>query len=335
MRTRINLSIVVLSALLIVGLLAGPAAAAAGGVPDQDAEKGKAAAKVTAPLKLQEDEKGNEDGQDKFSRLSFKLYGGFSRIAAGDLNDGSDGFFELLEVYEGLGFGTAEGGYSPVHGGYNFGGDIIFQLSPAIGVGLGFGYMRSSEDSEMSLTDGTDTITLTGTPTVSAMPIRLGVFLTVPLSGKINLTADAGATYFHGLKFDATQRLEFAPAGDWGEMSVTGSRSSLSANLGYQGSLGFEYKFSEDLGFFVEAVGRYAKFKNFDQVTGLDESSGGTPETTEGKLYIATYTLIDWGYSVFTIEDTPPVDDPPNVTYREPKIDLSGFSIQTGIRIRF
>jgi len=311
-RFKTKLSVIILSALFVTWLFAGPVSAIAGGVPDKE---------------------GAEDDKDKFSRLSFKLYGGFSRIAAGDLNDGSDGFFELLEVYDALGLGTAEGGYAPVHGGYNFGGDIIFQLSPAIGIGLGFGYMRSSEDSEMTLTDGTDTITLTGTPTISAMPVRLGVFLTFPVSGKINLTADAGATYYAGLKFDAMQRLEFT-ATDWFQMSVSASRSSFD-NLGFQGSLGFEYKISEDLGFFVEAVGRYAKFKNFELVTGLNESSGGTPETTEGKLYIATYTFPDGTYSLFTIEETPPVDDPPDVTFREPKIDLSGFSIQTGIRIRF
>jgi hypothetical protein len=333
-RSKTKLSVIVISGLFVAWLLAGPAAAAAGGVPDKDAEKGKPAAKVTAPLKLQEDEEGSKDDQDKFSSLSFKLYGGLSRIAAGDLNDGSDGFFELLQIYGDMGIGTAEGGYSPVHGGYNFGGDIIFQLSPAIGVGLGIGYMRNSDDSEMTLTTTTETLTLTGRPVISAMPIRLGVFLTFPVSGKISLTADAGATYYHRLKFDATQRVEFTPT-DWGEMSVSASRSSLSANLGFQGSLGFEYKLSEDLGFFVEAVGRYAKFKNFGTVTGLDESSGGTPETTEGKLYIATYTFTEGSYSVFSIETTPPVDDPPDVTYREPKIDLSGFSIQTGIRIRF
>jgi hypothetical protein len=121
---------------------------------------------------------------------------------------------------------------------------------------------------------------------------------------------------------------------DWMEMSVSGSRSSLSANLGFQGSLGLEYKFSPKMGFFVEAMGRYAKLKNFASVTARNEDSGSASETTVGKLYIADYTFVDGSYSLFTIEETPPVDDPPTVTYREPKIDLSGFSLQAGIRIR-
>jgi opacity protein-like surface antigen len=268
----------------------------------------------------------------KFSRLAIRLYGAYSWVKAGDINDGSDGFFELLEAYAALGLGTVTDGYDPVHGGYNFGADVVFQLSPMFGIGLGVGYQRNSSDPGMTLTAADAEITLSGKPTLSAMPIRLGIFLTFPLGGKLSLTGDAGAAYYAGLKFDATQRIEFS-FGDWMSQSVSGSRSSF-ANLGFQGSLGVEYRLSPTMGFFVEAVGRYARFKNFDTVTGITEDNVNGPDTSVGKLYIATYTSPDLTYSVFSIEETPPVDEP-DVTFREPKIDLSGFSLQTGIRIRF
>jgi len=267
----------------------------------------------------------------KFSRLSVRLYGGFSRVAAGDVNEGADGYFELFETYAALGYGTTTGGYKPVHAGYNFGADFIYQLSPAIGVGLGVGYLRSSSDSLMTFAGEGLAFTLSGTPTLSAVPIRLGVFLTFPIAGKISLTADAGAAYYAGLKLDATQRLEM-DADNWQAMSVSGSRNG---NLGFQGSLGFEYRLSRGMGFFVEALGRYARFKNFASVTGTTETSDGGSETTSGKLYILTETFTDGTFSTFTIEETPPVDNPPSETFREPKIDLSGFSLQAGIRIRF
>lgn len=270
----------------------------------------------------------------KSSPLNLRLYGGFSRQAAGDVNEGCDGFFELLELYAALGFGTASGGYNPIHAGYNFGADFIFQLSPNIGVGIGAGYLQSSKSSLMTLSSTTiGEITLTGTPKLSAMPIRLAVFFTLPLGGKFNLTADVGGTYYAALKFEAAQRLEIG-ATDWEEMSLSASRSSLSDNLGFQGSLGFEYKISPKMGFFVEAVGRSARFKNFDTVMGLERDSDGGEDTNEGKLYLQTFTYPEGTYSAFTIESTPPVPDPPEVTYREPKIDLSGFSLQAGIRIR-
>jgi len=271
----------------------------------------------------------------KSSPLSLRLYGGFSRLAAGDVNEGCDGFFELLELYAALGFGTASGGYNPIHAGYNFGADLVFQLSPNIGVGIGAGYLQSSKSSLMTLSSTSiGEITLTGTPTLRAMPIRLAVFFTLPLGGKFNLTADVGAAYYAGLKLEAAQRLEIG-ATDWEEMSLSASRSSLSDNLGFQGSLGFEYKISPKMGFFLEAVGRYASFKNFNTVMGLERDSAGGEDTNEGKLYLQTFTYPDGTYSSFTIESTPPTPDPPEVTYREPKIDLSGFSLQTGIRIRF
>src|SRR5512137_1327928 len=68
---------------------------------------------------------------EKLSRFSLRLYGGFSRVAAGDVNEGADGFFELLETYAAGGYGTVTGEYSPVHWGANFGADLIYQISPA------------------------------------------------------------------------------------------------------------------------------------------------------------------------------------------------------------
>jgi hypothetical protein len=270
----------------------------------------------------------------KSSPLNLRLYGGFSRLAAGDVNEGCDGYFELLELYAPLIDGTTSGGYSPVHAGYNFGADFIFQLSPSIGVGIGAGYLQSSKSSLMTLSATEGEITLTGTPKLSAMPIRLAVFLTVPLGGKFNLTADAGGTYYAALKFEAAQRLDIG-ATDWEEMSLSASRSSLSDNLGFQGSLGFEYKISQKMGFFLEAVGRYARFKNFDTATGTSQSSGGDPVTDVGKIYLETNTIAGIGsWSSFIVSAAVPLPDP-DITYREPKIDLSGFSLQTGIRIRF
>jgi hypothetical protein len=269
----------------------------------------------------------------KPSALSLRLYGGFSRLAARDLNAGFDGFFELLELYEAMGAGSVTtGGYSPLHAGYNFGADLVFQLSPNIGVGIGAGYLQSSKSSLMTFSIDGGELTLTGTPKLSSMPIRLAVFFTLPLSGNLSVTADAGAAYYAALKLDATQRYEF-DADNWQETSLSASRSSLSDNLGFQGSLGFEYKISQKMGFFIEAVGRYARFKNFDMATGTSQDSGGVPETDKGKIYLLTYDSPEGTYSAFTISAEPPITIP-EVTVREPKIDLSGYSLQAGIRIR-
>jgi hypothetical protein len=322
----ISLKHVVLGILAICTLAGAAAAAGAGG--DRPAPPGlsflfdKDAFSVLGS-------QAEPAGAKAFSRLSLKLYGGYNHMIAGDVNDGSDYFFELVEAYTAGGEGTYTGSYKPLHGGYDFGADLIFKITESFGIGVGAGYMRSSAASLATYTNEGLSVDITADTMLSAVPIRLGLFLDVPMGGKLNLTAGAGAAYYMGLKFDATQGLEFND-GSWETMNVAGTERS-GIDVGFHGSLGFEYMFSPKLGFFVEAVGRYAKFKNFETVTGTNEYSDDTPETTEGILYLYTQTIGTTEVSGFGISETP-VSEP---GVREPKFDLSGFSLQAGFRIRF
>jgi Outer membrane protein beta-barrel domain len=269
-------------------------------------------------------------GSGGVSKFSLKLYGGYNHMLAADVNDGSRYFFDLVDYYVAEGGGTATGGYKPLHGGYDFGGDLIYQITPTLGIGVGAGYMRSTANSLLTYTEDIMSVDITADAMLSAIPLRLGLFLDVPMGGKLNLTANAGAAYYAGLKFDATQGLSFGPD-DWMSQNVVGTERS-GADIGFHGSLGFEYKFSPKMGFFVEAAGRYAKLKNFKTVTGTTEASDETPDTTVGVLYIVSETIGTQEISMFGVSDTPPIGIE---GVREPKFDLSGFSLQAGIRIRF
>lgn len=316
-----NLAIA-LAALFVAWLVAAPATAAAADVPARET------AKTPEFIGSAQDYGGG--AENGFSKLSLKLYGGYSHVLAGDINDGSAFYFDLIEAYAAEGFGTVTGSYKPLHGGYNFGADLIYQISPALGIGLGVGYMRSSSDSLATFTEGENSVDITAGGTMTAMPIRLGLFLTVPVGQKLDLIANAGAAYYLGLKLDAYQGLEF-DVDDWMRMTLEGSERS-GADIGFHGSLGFEYELSPKIGFFVEAVGRYAKFKNFEMVTGISEFAGGAPDTTEGRLYVADEDFGDYEISTFVLVEEGDIPDP---EWREPKIDLSGFSLQAGFRIRF
>lgn len=118
---------------------------------------------------------------------------------------------------------------------------------------------------------------------------------------------------------------------------ITGTRTSLTKNLGFQGGLGLAYDVSPKWGVFVEAQGRYARFANFGSVRIDVASAEGGSQTREGRVYLRTQTLsedppIVW--NTFVVQDTPPVPDPPEVLFREPKFDLSGYSLRAGVRIR-
>lgn len=269
---------------------------------------------------------------EAFSRLSLRLYGGYGYIGAADVNTGARGFFDIFELYAAYGMGTFTGTYSPLHGGLDFGVDLVYQITPNIGLGLGAGFMRNSQSSTGTFTYEAEEGVTTSQPTISAIPIRLGAFFTVPLSPKVDLTAELGGAYYAGLEFDLAERLEYGPA-DWVEFMYSGGEAG-SSNLGFHGGLGFEYKLSPKTGVFVQAVGRYAKLGNFKTASSIMNDSGGNSNASDGVLYIRTETDIDWTYNEFVVRDTPPVDDA-DTTYREPKFDLSGFSLQAGIRFRF
>ena len=328
MRTRPKILVIALTALFVAGLAAAPAAAS--GAPEPETGKAKADAK---PLNFLGFQDGEEDSgaPAAFSRLSLRLYGGYSHMLANDVNKGSSYYFQLVDAYVAEGYGSATGGYSPLHGGYDFGADLVYQITPSFGVGIGAGYLRSSASSLATFSDE-ETVDLVAETALSAIPIRLGLFLDVPLGGKLALTANAGAAYYLGLKFTGMQGLEFSAA-EWMRMTLEASERS-GADIGFHGGLGLEYKLSPKLGLFVEGAGRYAKFKNFETVTGMEESSGGTPDTTEGKLYLATGDIAGSEISMFQISETEPEPEP-GVTFREPKFDLSGFSLRAGFRVRF
>ena len=330
MRTRSKNIAIALAALFVAWLAAAPATAAASGVPGSETGKAKADVKPLDFLGFQDDEE-DADTPAAFSRLSLRLYGGYNHMLASDVNKGSDYYFELVEAYVAEGYGTATGSYKPLHGGYDFGADLVYQLTPSLGIGLGAGYVRSSADSLATFT-GEGTVDLLASTMISAVPIRLGLFLDVPLGGKLALTANAGAAYYLGLKFTGMQGVELS-AGDWMRMSLEASERS-GADIGFHGSLGFEYKLSPKLGFFLEGLGRYAKFKNFETVTGTQESSGGIPDSTEGRLYLVTGDIGGTEISMFTISETEPAPEP-GTTVREPKFDLSGFGLRAGFRVRF
>jgi Outer membrane protein beta-barrel domain len=264
----------------------------------------------------------------KFSRLTVKLYGGYNYMAATDVNTGLRYYFDILDMYSAEGFGTVTGSYKALHGGVTFGGDIIYQLSSNFGIGLGFGYLRSSANGLGTWTEEGETVTLTTEGRLTGMPVSLGAFFTAPLSKKVNLTTDVGVDYYFGVKLHAMQGLDWTET-DWQHMTLEGSeRSGL--DLGFHGNLGFEYMFTNKMGFFVEASARYANLKNFESIEGIMESYSGSDSIT-GKLYIGSEVYNGQAIGMFTIyEDGETVPS----MYREPKMDLSGLSLRAGIRIK-
>ena len=126
---------------------------------------------------------GRSDPDAKLSPLVLRLYGGFTRAEAGDINEGLDGYFEVLELYPALGLGMTTGAFRPLRDGRNSGADLVFQITPHVGIGIGAGYLRFSKSSSITFTDGSGSVELSAAPAPTPSPSGLACSSRSPSAG--------------------------------------------------------------------------------------------------------------------------------------------------------
>lgn len=280
-------------------------------------------------------------------RISLRLYGGLNYLCAGDVNAGTQAFFDWGKTY----FapppgGTITGGYKPVHWGYEFGGDIIFELSPKIGIGIGAGYLEIAKNPPtypgmMIISDnpeggGAVRHFYAGT-TLKAIPVQLAVFLTLPINQNFNFTADAGVSCYlkprykgFWLVIEESSLLE----PPWQSMSTAAEKNQ--ACLGFQAGLGIEYNLLAKAALFVEAHGCYARFHGLEGTSVWEQGPWGgpfPPFSETGKLYYESVPAIPNSPRWIMVQRAPPAG--PGGQPREAIVDFSGVSIQAGVRIHF
>ncbi len=264
-------------------------------------------------------------------RFSLRLQGGWAYVSAGDVNPGTQAYFDWNEAF----WGESYFGYRTVHNGIELGGDLIFDLTPRLGLGIGGGYMTFSRASRISLYIP-DVIGpyagLRVKPTLSAVPIRLGLYLTLPLTRTFNFHADGGPSFYFRARYRDTWRTNLVQMEtDSGYVDITTLAEKNNAPIGFQGGIGFEYKLSPKLFLCLDARGRYARFRGWRGSSVL-ESDIRTPFSEQGILYYESVPMLSGAPRVIMVQSDPP--DGPGGEPRQAVIDFSGVSLQLGFRIR-
>jgi len=235
----------------------------------------------------------------------------------GDVNDGTKGWCDLhSEFLTDWGF-SQTGEINPIERDFGFGGDLIISFSRRLGIGLGAEYIQGKEASELLFTNSVEA-TMTNEPKIRAVPIKLSLFLTQPLSNKVNLCLHGGADYYMAqFTYDWT----FGIPGEMDELHYDTSANSL----GFHGGLGLEFYFNPNVAFVIEGQGRYAKIQGFE---GSEKSIEGSEVwESEGTLYYVEGTE----YPALFIREEEPAG---YRLAREAIIDFSGLSLKVGIKIR-
>jgi hypothetical protein len=259
-------------------------------------------------------------------RVSFKLYGGLNYLSGSDLNDGLKGMNDYYDRYFWF-FGLTRSGeeFRPVHLGFNFGGDFIVQITPLLGVGLGAGYFQGMNES--LATYGPVAASVKTNPKLSAVPLRLGLNVTLPAGALMNINFHGGLGYYLArMSYD----LRSTAPGSWFQYSVEAEASGF----GFHGGIGLEFKLSPTISLFFEGQGRYARIGGFHGSIDIADSSGGHG-SENGKLYCYKYIIPPLGtFPVILVSDTVPSGSSVS-DVREAKIDLSGFSLVLGMIFHF
>jgi len=259
-------------------------------------------------------------------RIGLKLYGGYNYLLGGEGNEGVQGFQDLWVRSGELAGYSASGAYNPFHYGITGGGDLILFLTPNIGVGVGAGYLQASSASNIKLTSLGGTIVITSDPKASAVPLRVGLYLSLPMGSSAAFVLHGGAGYYLST-FESLLRIE--EGADWMQWEF----NAQGKGIGFHGGAGFELSFGPNVGLLLEAAGCYAKISGFEGDAEI--SMPGFSSTESGKLYYYKTTLIPLGtFPLVFISDTPP-SGPGISDVREAEIDFSGISARAGLIIRF
>lgn len=258
-------------------------------------------------------------------RLSFKLTGGFNYTVFGDINDAARGelYYWRDDVVR-LG-GSYVDRLKPLHTSPVYVVDLVYRINSQFSLGIGVGYVRAKNRSEITLLWPLEPESRAGYyPDVRAIPLRLSVLQSVPLSQEMKLVFGAGGDIYF-----AQFRSSDLPGG----AGNVNRQEASAVGVGLRYGVGLDVKITKLLGLVLEGEGRYAKIGGF---RGTLDSAGSTlPYEEKGALY---YMVFMGGpgnltpYPSVLIQETRPSADVYS-DVRKARADFSGFSLLAGIRI--
>jgi len=280
------------------------------------------------------------DEKDQFKwNLSLKISGGLRYITVGDINDHIKSFDDYMSnsIY------FYEGGKMQQIGrsGSYFEAELMIKISPRLTVGIGTEYISGSKKSDFQtvgifpFTSSTWTphlLRFTIEPKIKAIPVKLGVYYSLPFRSRINFLLHGGIGYYFSKGFlskhNLTRCLDEIIIPEQPEIFTS---YDVSANgFGVHGGIGLEYKLTDSLFLVIDAQGRYAKIGNLKGSRTYWNTWNYDQRKEEGILYIGTRDMTAEGYGT----GCPDLAVSPSQTMRKAALDFSGFSLTAGFRIR-
>lgn len=253
-----------------------------------------------------------------------KFSGGMNYLLLGNLNDHFDGRNKFLEDWADP--GSLVGKHHNLHLGFDLGAEFIINLTPRFGIGIGSGYLQGKKKSDdIGYTIAGYFIEKEYKEwKVSAVPITMGVYYSLPMGSSMNLLVNLGGGYYIGNIYYSSE---------WESLPLGGGDVKCEANkgtFGFHGGFSLELNVTSKMSFVLEVKGRYAKFSNIEGDWEAEGWGGAAPywsinEKRTLYYFSGDYPALGWG-------PTPPVPGVEDV--RIGSVDLSGFFFGVGIKVK-
>jgi len=169
-----------------------------------------------------------------------------------------------------------------------------------------------------------------------AMPVRLGICYMLPLSSKINITFNTGGGYYTAKVSEYWKLGRTYPSGDSG-WTIRYWETDSKRVFGFHGGIGLEYNLTKNFALVVEFQGRYVKLKDLKAIVQREGRYSGGIHEDKGTLYY--FNMWDVGIGT-RYDDLEVWEEPPEISIwdiqdvRKAVLDLSGYSMRIGLRIR-
>ena len=260
--------------------------------------------------------------------LRVKLTGGVDFFNAGDIGKGTKGSFDSTSDFLSSEGYTLDKRREPFHSAYDVSGDVILYVTPKLGIGLGVGYIFAHNTNLIIISGGNIASfrEISSCPEIAAVPIRLGLFFTLPIHRLFSISFNSGTSLF-------LTRYSYSLSTGWKDQKNI-FQTATARNLGFHGGIELEVNISRRAIFFIEGQGRYAKISNFkgEEIVsewGVTQSYIGYVHSKEnGTLYY----LEKGKYSYLAIREQEPSGFE---TVRKATFDLTGFSLRVGLIVLF
>ena len=260
--------------------------------------------------------------------VSLKLFGVYGSIANGDIQDGLKGGVDFYRgIFDLAGWGIS-GDFEHFDNVWEAGGDLVFYFSPVLGIGLGSGYMQTLPGkTRMTFSDPPlPDVVQSLDPQVTVIPVRASMYASIPLGTALNIILHGGVSYYF-----ASMKYTWRLGTDTSWVQVAGNADG--SGLGFHAGAGLEFNFSSNAALFVEAAGRMATLSGLTGESTLSTHLGSSPAHSGTVYYFKDSFGVLGTLPQIVISDTAPSGG--GITdVREAELDLSGFSLRAGFRIR-